>query len=788
MARKILLADDSVTAQNMGRKILADAGYDVITVNNGSAALKKIAELKPELIILDVYMPGYSGLEVCQRLKDAHETARVPVLLSVGKLEPFKPEEAKRVRAEGYIVKPFEASELLSALSKLEDRIVPKAEAGKSGRSRAATIDESMRSGDEPAAEGSWKNRISFPAKKKEIAEESPDETALYNAVNRDLKTVVQRSEPKPENAPVAEKQEPQTKKDTSKTAELEEKLVDLGALATAGLPKDVTTEEIAALAAAAAQVKGRELEAERGGKSSPEEKPAQTTAEIAAAQPPATQTTPTEDEVSAAIARLEREEERAPEQLWNVSSSNGAERSTKAEEDLPVTMAASAISRELEGPRWTAVPVALDAQEGAISLEREMQSAFRAFTVAAAAQAGPATSAVAEPEAVSEQVAAVDSPAIDSSPVDSPTVNSPAISFAPPTETEPAANLSSEISSEVQVPAEMSGSEASEFAVAAVQETSDQTERPDYSAAVQMETSNSVAEDVAPQAETPEVVTVSAEATAIQARETEQETKPMELGEKAADVVAEDFSGAMIPAESTSAETIAREVPSGDLGSSEAPGAEVRPGEAECKPAEQQTPVMAEAPSSEAAAVHQEMQQEVREDQQASISPVEVAAIETTATEVMTTEPAAPASEAVEAPGESVAQSEVPQGQAAQPEVAQQDITTNNVRQDESELAATTAAAWASWRQIRDSIPSQKTQNARESANPEPTDDLEPAAAAMAVAAGAEANPSEAATSGPSASGVNSQTVASIVDNLLAELRPKIVEEISKKLAAEKK
>jgi DNA-binding NtrC family response regulator len=61
LARKILLADDSVTAQNMGRKILADAGYEVITVNNGSAALKKIAELKPDVIILDVYMPGYSG-------------------------------------------------------------------------------------------------------------------------------------------------------------------------------------------------------------------------------------------------------------------------------------------------------------------------------------------------------------------------------------------------------------------------------------------------------------------------------------------------------------------------------------------------------------------------------------------------------------------------------------------------------------------------------------------------------------------------------------------------------
>ena len=125
MARKILLADDSVTAQNMGRKILADAGYDVVTVNNGSAALKRIAESQPDLIILDVYMPGYSGLEVCQRLKDAGETAHIPVLLSVGKLEPFKPQEARRVRADAHIVKPFEASQLLTAIARLEDQMVP---------------------------------------------------------------------------------------------------------------------------------------------------------------------------------------------------------------------------------------------------------------------------------------------------------------------------------------------------------------------------------------------------------------------------------------------------------------------------------------------------------------------------------------------------------------------------------------------------------------------------------------------------------------------------------------
>lgn len=136
MARTVLLADDSVTAQNMGRRILMDAGYEVVTVNNGSAALKKIHEHRPDLIVLDVYMPGYGGLEVCQRLKESADTARIPVLLSVGKMEPFKADEAKRVRADGHIVKPFEASELLAALTKLEDRIVPPdSREGRSGKS-----------------------------------------------------------------------------------------------------------------------------------------------------------------------------------------------------------------------------------------------------------------------------------------------------------------------------------------------------------------------------------------------------------------------------------------------------------------------------------------------------------------------------------------------------------------------------------------------------------------------------------------------------------------------------
>jgi CheY-like chemotaxis protein len=125
VALKILLADDNITAQKMGSKILTDAGNTVIAVSNGAAAMKKIVSEKPELIILDVYMPGYSGLEVCEKVKGAPETAKVPVLLTVTNMEPFNPEDGNRVKADGVLIKPFEATDLLAVVKKFEEKIRP---------------------------------------------------------------------------------------------------------------------------------------------------------------------------------------------------------------------------------------------------------------------------------------------------------------------------------------------------------------------------------------------------------------------------------------------------------------------------------------------------------------------------------------------------------------------------------------------------------------------------------------------------------------------------------------
>ena len=419
MARKILLADDSVTAQNMGRKILADAGYEVIAVNNGSAALKKIAEIKPDLVVLDVYMPGYSGLEVCQRLKESQETARIPVLLTVGKLEPFKPEEAQRVRAEGYIVKPFEASELLSALSKLEDKVVPRAEPSKPGRfARAiAAVDDADRSRNEPSSsETGWKSRIGFPQKKTEAEDEF--------------------SEAQPANGGSSEKSGKKEKRD--KSAPAAETTVDVAAFAPIGVPKEVTPTEVAAITAAAAQIQAARNENQTS-KSS-----ASGAADEFSVNPELERfKDSSSDDIKANSAAEVRQEVEAgrhePANIAAVSSelaaaeaSHGRNGDARGEEiqDAPVTMAAatdSVASANAGSSRWTAVPVALGSDETSMSLDHEMQKAYAAFAAADyATSAGTVEAETAAQENSSPRSEAVEAQASVPSTSEPPVVPEP--------------------------------------------------------------------------------------------------------------------------------------------------------------------------------------------------------------------------------------------------------------------------------------------------------------------------------------------------------------------------
>jgi CheY-like chemotaxis protein len=111
---KVLLADDSTHAQRMGTKILTGEGFEVVTVSNGEAAVKKLTGGGFDLVLADVFMPGRTGYELCAFVKTDPKTSYLPVILVVGQLEPYDPAQGDRVQADGVLTKPFEASKVLA--------------------------------------------------------------------------------------------------------------------------------------------------------------------------------------------------------------------------------------------------------------------------------------------------------------------------------------------------------------------------------------------------------------------------------------------------------------------------------------------------------------------------------------------------------------------------------------------------------------------------------------------------------------------------------------------------
>jgi CheY-like chemotaxis protein len=115
----ILLADDSITIQKIVNLTFSGEGIDVVTVGNGEAAVKKIHELRPALVLADIFMPGKNGYEVCDYIKNDPTLSATPVILLVGAFEPFDSGEAARVKADGHLTKPFEIKVLISAVNSL---------------------------------------------------------------------------------------------------------------------------------------------------------------------------------------------------------------------------------------------------------------------------------------------------------------------------------------------------------------------------------------------------------------------------------------------------------------------------------------------------------------------------------------------------------------------------------------------------------------------------------------------------------------------------------------------
>ena len=120
---KILVADDNSNVQKTVVLALADLGVEIFSVNNGEAAVRKLPEVSPDLILADIFMPVRNGYEVCEYVKKDSRFARIPVVLLVGAFDPLDEREAQRVRADGILKKPFVPTDpLINMVKTLLDR------------------------------------------------------------------------------------------------------------------------------------------------------------------------------------------------------------------------------------------------------------------------------------------------------------------------------------------------------------------------------------------------------------------------------------------------------------------------------------------------------------------------------------------------------------------------------------------------------------------------------------------------------------------------------------------
>ena len=117
MTRKMLLADDSITIQKVVELVLAEEGFEIKAVNNGEEALAAIETFKPDVVLADIEMPKMNGYQLCEKLKAHPLTKNVPVILLSGAFEPLDEELARNVKADSFVIKPFESQELISKIN-----------------------------------------------------------------------------------------------------------------------------------------------------------------------------------------------------------------------------------------------------------------------------------------------------------------------------------------------------------------------------------------------------------------------------------------------------------------------------------------------------------------------------------------------------------------------------------------------------------------------------------------------------------------------------------------------
>jgi len=118
---KILVADDDRLILKMIYEILTGAGHDVVLAQDGKDALEKVNQEKPDLIVLDIILPGLLGTEILDELKEQRESAEIPVLLISSRFASMEddPDLLEQFKGDDFLHKPFEPEDLIEKINEL---------------------------------------------------------------------------------------------------------------------------------------------------------------------------------------------------------------------------------------------------------------------------------------------------------------------------------------------------------------------------------------------------------------------------------------------------------------------------------------------------------------------------------------------------------------------------------------------------------------------------------------------------------------------------------------------
>ena len=115
----ILVVEDEVHIQRLLQMVLEKAGYEVHLASNGEDGLKKVAEISPDLVLLDIMMPGIDGMQVLRSMKSSGATKDIPVIMLTALAQENMVVQGAQLGVKDYLRKPFHPKKLLERVAKI---------------------------------------------------------------------------------------------------------------------------------------------------------------------------------------------------------------------------------------------------------------------------------------------------------------------------------------------------------------------------------------------------------------------------------------------------------------------------------------------------------------------------------------------------------------------------------------------------------------------------------------------------------------------------------------------